>query len=230
MLFRSICILLVNMATTVSHGVQACYDEFNGVLTQLVTLESKAAYATINTMPRTDKEDFQNSRQSLHVPFTTLLENQLGRFNLWTANTGVFAPLLLCFDYRLRDASEVRDILIDLLNSLSENLAYLKDTSIKSLGVLDLETGTTAVGETNEDAATTRKNIRDTIRYISDTIDRLHRLSNSIFRASSSSRDSRASHFVWKDKEGNDIGPTWRENFALHLCKRKFPNADPSLQ
>jgi hypothetical protein len=51
------------------------------------------------------------------------VEEQRARFLIWLANIGVFAGGHASLDYRLRDALEARNLMLDLLRSLKN---YLK--------------------------------------------------------------------------------------------------------
>ena len=45
-----------------------------------------------------------------------LFEVQLARFNLWASNIGTFAPYRTSLDCRLRDAPEVTNVIVGLLD------------------------------------------------------------------------------------------------------------------
>ena len=47
---------------------------------------------------------------------STLIEDQLGRFSIWVANMGVFAPGRSSMDHRLREAPDVLRLVVGLLN------------------------------------------------------------------------------------------------------------------
>jgi hypothetical protein len=51
-------------------------------------------------------------------------EDQLARFNIWAANLGVFARGHASADHRLRDCDEIRNLILQLLEALCENLQY----------------------------------------------------------------------------------------------------------
>ena len=58
-------------------------------------------------------------------PILTLkdIQDEYEQFRMWTRNIGVFAPDNGSLDYRLRDATEVREGLHALLRSLASHLA-----------------------------------------------------------------------------------------------------------
>jgi hypothetical protein len=49
---------------------------------------------------------------------------QLGRFNLWASNIGVFATAPTSLDYRLRDAPVVAETFMGLLTALSVRVRH----------------------------------------------------------------------------------------------------------
>lgn len=50
------------------------------------------------------------------------LQDEMGRFNLWAGNIGVFAPLQASLDFRLIDAPEIRSQFLRQLDTLSISL------------------------------------------------------------------------------------------------------------
>lgn len=57
-----------------------------------------------------------------HGPASALVEDQYGRFNIWISNIGVLAPAHASMDYRLRDAADIKDLVIRLLESLLSHI------------------------------------------------------------------------------------------------------------
>lgn len=57
-----------------------------------------------------------------NTPHWTSLLDQLGRFRIWCSNIGVFAELHASLDYRLRDVSYIRDLIVQLLASIRDCL------------------------------------------------------------------------------------------------------------
>lgn len=53
-----------------------------------------------------------------HGPINAQLEDQYGRFNIWATNIGVFAAQHASMDYRLREAAEIKDLVVRLLETL----------------------------------------------------------------------------------------------------------------
>ncbi len=50
------------------------------------------------------------------------VEDQLVRFKLWAANIGAFAGSHTSLDYRLRDSSDIRDMILQLLQVLRRSI------------------------------------------------------------------------------------------------------------
>lgn len=71
-------------------------------------------------------------------------EEQQARFRLWAANLGVFAKGQASIDHRLRDSSELQDLVLQLLDALCANLHICKrpsssdDSSGKEILTLEL--------------------------------------------------------------------------------------------
>ena len=53
-----------------------------------------------------------------HGSASALVEDQYGRFNIWTSNIGVFARAHASMDYRLKEAADIRDLMVRLLETL----------------------------------------------------------------------------------------------------------------
>lgn len=51
-----------------------------------------------------------------------IVQNQLGRFSLWAANIGVYAPGRASMDYRLREVEDVHRVVRGLLEALNSSL------------------------------------------------------------------------------------------------------------
>jgi hypothetical protein len=61
---------------------------------------------------------------SQHDPLSigVALQDELGRFNLWAGNIGVFAPLQISLDFRLIDVPEIKGQFLRQLDTLSISL------------------------------------------------------------------------------------------------------------
>ena len=74
---------------------QSCLESFTGLLRLLRKSEPRSV-----------------------VPFV----NQLGRFNVWVENAGAHRSGRVSLDYRLREASEIKEMVIELLDNLNCDL------------------------------------------------------------------------------------------------------------
>ncbi|KAJ3536922.1 hypothetical protein NM208_g6520 [Fusarium decemcellulare] len=96
--------------TSISENVASCLGGFQ---TLLSTLEAEA----VTTLPDYDPSD-------ISMP---MVKDQLGRFKVWSANIGAHRTGRSSLDYRLRDASNIRNQVVKLLQDLSECLDDAKD-------------------------------------------------------------------------------------------------------
>jgi hypothetical protein len=174
---------------------------------------------TAQLPPNPSQEDMPKK-----TPLYLLMENQLGRFNMWSSIIGVFARSTLSMDYRLRDAPEVRGLIVRLVDSLSENLAYLEDICSKYQSAIDSGSMIEKTADSyGEHLKTLDDDVRSAIQLITENVDTLHRLSNAMLRAGSEDRNNRVSRFKITDEDGLHIGETWKTMFASKLCELKFP-------
>lgn len=51
-----------------------------------------------------------------------IVEDQAGRFSVWASNIGALAPARASLDYRLREAEDVRRLVMALLITLDESI------------------------------------------------------------------------------------------------------------
>ena len=207
------------MAETIADRARACFNIYHECLEAIPPHGGEE-----------QRQLFMASADTNHIPLATRVEMQLGKFNLWTSNIGVFAPLKFSMDYRLRDAPDVRGLVLKLLMSLNGNLLHLKSllASTQTGGGISLPLEQLLHQEANDDSSSVKK-LGDAIESIADNMARMHRLTNAIRRGGTDVRNSRADKFMWKDEDGNDLGPLWEKTFALQLCERKYPNASPII-
>ncbi|KAG6356100.1 hypothetical protein INS49_015485 [Diaporthe citri] len=153
---------------------------------------------------------------SIHIE----LQDELGRFNLWAGNIGVFAPLQASLDFRLIDVPDIRAQFLRQLDTLSITLTQLNEAAVQA---------STDENEDSHDENATREadgslvsehDIFDLVQSIHVTIDWLHRLSNLVRKASFGSQNQRAARFPLEDEAGNDITECLAEMFK-HLIKRE---------
>ncbi|KAK2778737.1 serine/threonine protein phosphatase [Colletotrichum kahawae] len=64
----------------------------------------------------------------------SLVEDQFARFSVWAATLRIFGANDTCLDHRLREASDLRDMVVGLLNILTHRIQHCADTmeSIRS--------------------------------------------------------------------------------------------------
>jgi hypothetical protein len=70
---------------------------------------------------------------SVHPRELSLVEDQLARFSIWTANIGVFAPGRASMDHRLREVPDIQDVVRGLLDALDDRIQNCRYTSIHSI-------------------------------------------------------------------------------------------------
>jgi hypothetical protein len=70
---------------------------------------------------------------SVHPRELSLVEDQLARFSIWTANIGVFAPGRASMDHRLREVPDIQDVVRGLLDALDDRIQNCRYTSIHSM-------------------------------------------------------------------------------------------------
>jgi hypothetical protein len=63
-------------------------------------------------------EALQKCVESFSGESQGLFEVQLARFNLWASNIGTFAPYRTSLDCRLRDAPEITNVIVGLVDIL----------------------------------------------------------------------------------------------------------------
>lgn len=149
------------------------------------------------------------------------LQLQLARFNFWAANIGVFAPSRASLDARLdgRGGLKYRPVILQLLSAIQQNLLRLKLWRSHH-------------GDGPQNGATSSDHgeisYSDGIQAIGDMIDRLHRLSASIRKASTRDRNSKAAAYIERDEEGNDLSQAFETN-AVRIIQQMYGAASESL-
>jgi hypothetical protein len=139
------------------------------------------------------------------------IQKQLARFNYWAANMGVFAPSSASLDTRLKNTTNYRRLLLQLLDVLKRNLL-----------------AATNPPATDADMDTNEASHQDTIQAVSDIISSLHRLSATIRRSAARDRNSKASSFVERDDEGKDINSVFQEN-VTRIIQQRYPDASKAV-
>ncbi|KAJ5986357.1 hypothetical protein N7451_010722 [Penicillium sp. IBT 35674x] len=150
---------------------------------------------------------------------TALAEDQLARFSLWTAGIGVFVGGRASLDHRLREAQEVHDVITGLLETLEDQVEAWSD-ALESI----IRPPTSQTVREPDTKLITRLR-----RAVADQIALLHRLSNTIRRASSETPNAKGSMvFTIRDEEGNDVESCLQIVFANYI-RDKFRNMDEKL-
>ncbi|KAF5603941.1 uncharacterized protein FSUBG_7039 [Fusarium subglutinans] len=173
--------------------------------------------ASISKCAQKCSESFQhclNGASKLDKPYApwpvVRVEDQLARFQLWTANIRVFSTGRDSLDYRLRDASDVKTPIIGLLQALDFRIktgSQIFDSMIQSQ---DRKSIDEAIEE-----------FVQTLNAVSTEITLLHKITNTIRRASKETQNSRAAErFKIKDDEGNDVGPFIHSVFLNYINDR----------
>lgn len=58
-----------------------------------------------------------------------MIEDQVGRFSVWASNIGALAPARASLDYRLREAEDVRRLVMALLITLDASIQECRNPS-----------------------------------------------------------------------------------------------------
>ncbi|EWY95075.1 hypothetical protein FOYG_04198 [Fusarium oxysporum NRRL 32931] len=95
---------------TIAGHVSACLQEFNSLCSSPTTCENGIT------------DDDTQSNISL-----VKLQNELSRFKVWSGNIGAHRKGRSSLDHRLRDASNIRNQVVELLEDLRESLTDAKD-------------------------------------------------------------------------------------------------------
>ncbi|KAM5364960.1 hypothetical protein ACJA88_012802 [Fusarium oxysporum] len=168
----------------------------------------------LNSASRSDKLRTPRSQLSL-----VRVEDQLARFQLWTTNIRVFSTGRDSLDYRLRDVPDVQTPVIGLLQALDFRIK----TCSRILDSILLTPERTKIEEGLEKFV-------DSLDGVSSEITLLHKITNTIRRASKDTQNSRAAEgFKIRDDEGNDAGPFLQEIFANYIHDR-FPGASEDIR
>ena len=59
-----------------------------------------------------------------NAELAALIDDQLGRFNIWAGNIGVFANTYTSLDYRVRDIPQIKDLIVQQLDGLAKYLKH----------------------------------------------------------------------------------------------------------
>ncbi|KAH7230802.1 hypothetical protein B0J15DRAFT_575327 [Fusarium solani] len=183
---------------------------------------SPPAITTVAGSARLCSESFQNclnKAAKIHRRELSLVEDQHARFAIWAANIRVFSAGRDSLDHRLREAPDVQDAVIGLLQALDYRIQscsnILEPISEKTAGKL--------LEKIPED-------LNQAIEGISKELTLLHKISNTIRRASKEQQNIQAEKsFKIQDEEGNDAEPFLRQLFSNQIRDR-FPGASDNIQ
>ncbi|KAM0493931.1 hypothetical protein ACHAP8_008955 [Fusarium lateritium] len=152
-------------------------------------------------------------------PSIVRIEDQLARFSLWTANLRVFSTNRDSLDSRLREAPDVRYAISSLLETLDHHLKT-------SASILLSITPDSNLEYTEKLMVT----FGDSIDGLRNDITLLHKISNTIRRASKETQNIKASKdFIIEDAEGNDTEPFLRQLFTNYIHDR-FPGINDTIR
>ncbi|EEU47141.1 uncharacterized protein NECHADRAFT_35737, partial [Fusarium vanettenii 77-13-4] len=183
---------------------------------------SPPAITTVAGSARACSESFQNclnKAAQIHHRELSLVENQHARFAIWAANIRVFSAGRDSLDHRLREALDVQDAVIGLLQALD----YKVQSCSNILGPLAEKTKGKLLEKVPDD-------LDQAIEGISKELTLLHKISNTIRRASKEKQNIQAEKsFKIQDEEGNDAEPFLRQLFSTQIRDR-FPGASDTIQ
>ncbi|KAM6534561.1 hypothetical protein FALCPG4_004191 [Fusarium falciforme] len=177
---------------------------------------------TVAGSARSCSESFQNclnKAAQIHHRELSLVEDQHARFAIWAANIRVFSAGRDSLDHRLREAADVQDAVIGLLQALD----YRIQNCLNILGPIAEKTTGKLLEKTPEE-------LDQVIEGISKELTLLHKISNTIRRASKEKQNIQAEKsFKIQDEEWNDAEPFLRQLFSNQIRDR-FPGASENIQ
>ncbi|TVY15688.1 hypothetical protein LARI1_G007666 [Lachnellula arida] len=229
---------------TVKQRASDCRQTFSNVIDSLQAL----SWATASS----------SSRKSMEVAES--LQDQLTRFDIWSANIGVFSADRSSLDYRVMYYQDIRDMLLQLLGMLHRNLL--------SLSILEASPGTEShPGESTNEAPRNldsleqsssetderpKKRLKADSEYdsssdeqlslsdssTSDTGDALQSISETISRLQRLSNSIRQASLSNRDTKADAFLADKRNlstskeiyDWMSMVVKAKYPNAKPWLQ
>lgn len=189
--------------------------------------------ATIAEAARLCAQSFVQIRSAAHLlqPLTEHeLDDQLGRFEIWAGNLGVFALDTASADFRLKDDQDVKDVMINMLTRLVEKVEQLHgqpsllpslleepvehndnpeslelpDSSVSSSSSWKLSSNSDKASQPDRASSDPQRRFGG-LTEIVDIIDRLYRLSAIVRKPTSLSEHVRANKFIEKTKNSLDL-------------------------
>ncbi|KAK4208245.1 hypothetical protein QBC37DRAFT_405481 [Rhypophila decipiens] len=175
--------------------------------------------ATIAGRATKSLQSFQsclNRAALVHARELSLVENQAARFSLWVANSMVFSKGRASMDYRLREAPDVQDVVIGLLEALGHRVQRCTDLLA-------------AQADRTDPPPSVRDTFAQALEGISNSVQLLFRFSNTVRKASKAVHNRKVDDgFRIRDDEGNDIESHLRQMFANYILDR-YPGASDIL-
>jgi hypothetical protein len=156
---------------------------------------------------------------AVHPRDASLVDDLIGRFSIWASNARAFAPGRDSLDHRLREASEVRDAVTAVLETLEYKIQACIDL---------LQIPPNHVLEDNP-LSPIDDQLARVLQETSDQITLLHKFLNSIRRASKEAHNLKvASGFRIKDDDGNDVEDFVHQLFVNYV-KDRFPGVSDKV-
>ncbi|KAF4614364.1 hypothetical protein G7Y89_g15373 [Cudoniella acicularis] len=168
-------------------------------------------------------------------------QDQLTRFNVWANNIGVFAHGHASLDYRLRDAPDILDLMMQQVGVLRANLEALSQPAELHTELSEIENTTdsqgVSVGTCPDSPPSDVSSLIsgsdsglpdfDSSLVVEETITRLYRLAAAIRKSGSHYRDLRAEKYIEVEylEDGTSVNLTERflEDFAMRVIPHRVP-------
>jgi hypothetical protein len=186
--------------STIATQVQYCLESFDRVYISLVKAEPR----THNKLP----------------PGT--IDSTLGRFRLWVGNMGAHRRGRASLDYKLREASHIRDRVVELLQNLEavlrEAIEIITEERVPWEDLSDSESDTS--GDYSEHSE------ESSITELAQLASSMTEINNCLMRLSLAIRNP-APHNQLKESIRNDT--THFEAFDVRHVRDKFPEAEEYL-
>ena len=143
-----------------------------------------------------------------------LWEDQLGRLRVWTANIGAHQTGQSSLDYRLRDASHIRQLIVKLLEDLSQTLKDVKNLMDEDHS-LDTASDDSLVSFSNDPA----RELAGLQEELVSIVDCLYQMSVLVRRP--------ARHDILTDHDPENVAKF--KPYDIRHVEEKFPHADRQL-
>ena len=180
------------MATSISSLIQPCLQTYGSLIEEL----RKSVFA---------HED---------AGACVLWEDQLGRLRVWTANIGAHQTGQSSLDYRLRDASHIRQLIVKLLEDLSQTLKDVQN-QIAEDNSLDTASDDSVISFSSDPA----RELAGLHKELVSIVDGLYQMSVLVRRP--------ARHDTLIDRDPENVAKF--ESYDIRHVEEKFPDADREL-